>query len=206
MIILRAIISKKISWGREDLIMMLCASIPQWYSCKSSDLWSVTYQGFTDWTVRAGCFGRTFYVRKSVLFAFYILVIIWRDNYPVCCIKSAGCQVCYWMLCHFCRTYDIFQSYDIFCNSLPETLSGSIDNESTFGPSLIKIRPKLTGFSSDTAQRLKSGIQNQSARQFSCLIFCSWIPDCNYCQQKQLFLNKLEGLHQWQINFYFHRS
>ena len=161
MVILLTMISKKISWGREDLIMMLCASSPQLYSCKPSDLWSVTYQGFTDETWRtAGCIGRCFYVRKSVLFTFYIFVIIGRDNYPVCCIKSAGCQVCYWMLCHFCRTYDIFPSYDIFCNSLPETLSGSIDNESTFGPSLIKIRPKLTGFSSDTAHRLKSRIQN----------------------------------------------
>ena len=96
--------------------MMLWASSPQWYSCKPSVVWSVTYQGFTDWSWQtAGRIGRRFYVRKSVLFAFYIFVIIGRDNYPVCCIKSSRCQVCYWMLCHFCvRSYDIFQSYDIF--------------------------------------------------------------------------------------------
>ena len=64
-------------------------------------------------------------------------------------------------------------SYEFFVMAFsPETLSGSIDNESTFGPSLIRIRPKWTGFSSDTAQRLILGSEKQKRQSDSQTIRC----------------------------------
>ena len=144
----------KTSWGREDLIMILWASIPQWYSCKPSVLWSSTYKGFTDKS-----FSQKVFWFINLSFLHFVSSLSSEETI----IRLVVRKVVKLVTKNEKSSASSILATDFVTNAvtniitvafLPETLSGSIDNESTFGPSLIRIRPKLTGFASETVHRL----------------------------------------------------